>query len=71
MRGATKPGQFRKTYDPFRRFGVAERNGANGGIDKASDPIMDGSFHRHIDLGVGIRKLKSDEHRRQKLPNQS
>ncbi len=71
MRGATKPGQFRKTHDPFRRFGVAEKNGAKGGADKESDPIIDSSFHRHIDLGVGIRKLKSDEHRRQKLPNQS
>jgi len=71
MRGATKPGQFRKTYDPFRRFGVAEKNGAKEGIEKESGPITDSSFHRHIDLGVGIRKLKSDEHRRQKLPNQS
>ena len=41
------------------------------GIEKESGPITDSSFHRHIDLGVGIRKLKSDEHRRQKLPNQS
>jgi len=70
MRGATKPGQFRKTtYDPFRRFGVSQN--ANEGGAEDVDPIIDSSFHRHIDLGVGIRKLKSDEHKRQTLPNQS
>jgi len=70
MRGATKPGQFRKTtYDPFRRFGVSQ-NAKDGGAEEC-DPIIDSSFHRHIDLGVGIRKLKSDEHKRQTLPNQS
>jgi calcium-dependent protein kinase len=73
MRGATKPGQFRKTnYDPFSRFGVAKKaNSKEGGDEKEIEPIMDSSFHRHLDLGVGIRKLKSDELRNQNLPNQS
>jgi calcium-dependent protein kinase len=73
MRGATKPGQFRKTnYDPFRRFGVSKKEDTTeGGDNKNGDLIMDSSFHKHLDAGVGFRKLKSDEHKKLALPNQS
>jgi len=62
MRGATKPGQFRKTnYDPFRQFGVATKADSKEEEGQAIT-IMDSSFHKHLDA-VGTRKPKSNEHK--------
>lgn len=54
-RSGTKPGQFRKTnYDPFS-FGVI-----NTAVKEGGEVLIDSSLHRHLDLGLGYKKLKSD-----------
>merc|ERR1712086_544185 len=54
MRNATKPGQFRKTnYDPFS-YGVKTGDGQEGG-----EALIDSSLHRHLDNGLGFKKMKS------------
>lgn len=55
VRGATKPGQFRKTsYDPFS-FGVRT---SSVKADDGQDMMRDTSFHRHLDLGLIAPKAK-------------
>ena len=61
VRGATKPGQFRKTtYDPFS-FGVKKKN---NGVSPG-ELLRDSSLHRHIDnISPGLKKMHSDDHRK-------
>lgn len=55
MRNATKPGQFRKTnYDPFSYGFKTGPAGQEGG-----EVLIDSSLHRHLDMGVGFKKMKS------------
>ncbi|KAL9190343.1 hypothetical protein ACHAXT_007554 [Thalassiosira profunda] len=62
VRGATKPGQFRKTtYDPFS-FGVT--NASPTSKEGHAHLLKDSSLHRHLDAGIPKRfhKLASDEY---------